>query len=231
MLVQGRRTQVEIVDVRPGIPGLTESDSFVVVPTSWLEHSLAGAVRPNVMWIRASEATATGLRDVTAGTAPDIEIMSRYEENAALRNQPLLGAVGAGFAVAFVTSVAYAVLTILFAVVLSMSVRVRDLAILRTLGLHRRQQTRLSMIEHVPPILVALPMGVLLGVAVAAAVSPALGLGALSGSAGNAPLVIDWSLLLMLSVGLLLLSLAAVGIGSWLARRAAIVNGLRVTSD
>jgi putative ABC transport system permease protein len=117
------------------------------------------------------------------------------------------------------------------AVVLSTSQRTRDLAILRTLGLHRRQQTRLSMVEHVPPILVALPMGVLLGVAVAVAVAPALGLGAMSGSAGNVPLVIDWMLLITLSIGLLLLALVAVAVGSWLARRAAIVNGLRVTSD
>jgi putative ABC transport system permease protein len=231
MLVQGRRIQAEVVDVRPGIPGLTSADAFVVVPMAWLEHALESSVRPNLLWIRAPETTASALRDVSGGTAPGVEVVSRYEENVRLRNQPLLGAVGAGFLVAFVISVAYAVVTILFAVILSIGMRSRDMAILRTLGLHGRQQTRLTMIEYVPPILVALPMGILLGIAVASAVSPALGLGALSGSAGEVPLVIDWAALITLSIGLLLLALVAVGAGSWLARREAIINALRLTSD
>jgi putative ABC transport system permease protein len=157
--------------------------------------------------------------------------VSRYEEYAALRNEPLLGAVGAGFSAAFVIAVAYAVLTIFGAVILSTARRTRDVAILRTLGLNGGQQTRLTMIEHAPPILVALPVGIGLGIGVALTVAPALGLGALSGSGGNVPLSIDWVILAALAVGLAVLALVAVVVGSWLSRRAAIINALRITSD
>jgi putative ABC transport system permease protein len=116
-------------------------------------------------------------------------------------------------------------------VLLAASQRTRDLAILRTLGLNSRQQTRLTMVEHVPPILVALPMGLALGIGVAVAVTPALGLGALSGSPGAVPLVVDWVSMIALSAALAVLSLVAVVIGSWLSRRAAIVNALRITSE
>lgn len=231
ILVQGRRVELQVADVRSNVHGLTAADAFVVVPLAWLEHALAGDVGPTVMWISAPEDAAAALAEGNSPFAADIQVVSRYAEYAALRNQPLLGAVGAGFNLAFSVSVAYAVLTILGAVLLSASLRTRDLAILRTLGLSSHQQTRLTMVEHVPPILVALPMGLVLGIGVAIAVAPALGLGALSGSSGDVPLVVDWASLAALSAALVALSLFAIVVGSWLSRRAAIVNALRITSD
>jgi putative ABC transport system permease protein len=230
ILVQGRRVQLEVSDIRSHVAGLTTAEAFVIVPIAWLEHGMGGEVRPTVLWLRAPAETAASLEQGTSFAA-DIEIVSRYGEYTALRNQPLLGAVGAGFTLAFGISVAYAVLTILGAVLLAASQRTRDLAILRTLGLSRRQQTRLTMVEHVPPILVALPMGLALGIGVAVAVAPALGLGALSGSSGGVPLIVDWASMVTLSAALAVLSLVAVVLGSWLSRRAAIVNALRITSD
>jgi putative ABC transport system permease protein len=158
-------------------------------------------------------------------------LSSRYGAYASLRDEPLVGALGVGFTVALGSSIAYAVLTILGAVILSAGRRTRDGAILRTLGLSGAQQTRLTMTEHVPPIVLALPLGLALGIVIAVAVAPALGLGALSGSSGSVPLVTDWTALAVLSTLLALVALVAIVLGTWLSRRATIVNALRITSD
>ena len=233
LTVVGRRVEMQVADVRPGLPGLTTGDAFVIVPYSWLEHAVGRALPPTVMWIRVPAEAVAALNErigADAGTGV-INLVSRYDAYAALRDEPLVGAVGAGFALAFGISVAYAVLTILGAVILAVGRRTRDIAVLRTLGLNGRQATRLTMVEHAPPILVALLPGLALGIGVALAVAPALGLGAFSGSSGEVPLVIDWVALAALSAALATLALAAVVIASWLARRAAIMNALRITNE
>jgi putative ABC transport system permease protein len=227
----GGGVQMQVVEVRSGIAGLATGDAFVIVPHSWLEHALGGDVPPSVMWIRVQPDAVAALSERTGADAGAIRLTSRYDVYAALRDEPLVGAVGAGFASALGVSLAYAVLTILGAVLLSAGRRTRDVAILRTLGLNGRQATRLTMVEHAPPILVALPLGLALGIGVAFAVAPALSLGALSGSSGAIPLAIDWVALAALSAALSAVALAAVVVGTWLSRRATIINALRITNE
>jgi putative ABC transport system permease protein len=229
--VLGRRVQMQTVEVRSGLPGLATGDSFVLVPYSWLEHALGLDVRPSVMWIRVPADAVGALNEWISADAGAINLVSRYDAYAALRDEPLVGAVGAGFALAFGVSVAYAVLTILGAVILAVGRRTRDLAVLRTLGLDGRQATRLTMVEHAPSIVVALLPGVALGIGVALAVAPALGLAAFSGSSGDVPLAIDWVALAALSAALATVALAAVVIGSRLSRRTGIMNALRLTNE
>ena len=231
IVVLGRRIRLEVVEARQELAGLTAGDSFAIVPYAWLEHAMKRDVPPSLMWIRAPAESVGALRDHISAHAGTIDLASRYDAYVALRNEPLVGAVGAGFGLAFGISVAYAVLTILGAVILSVGRRTRDLAVLRTLGLNGRQQTRLTMVEHVPSIMVALLPGIALGIGVASAVAPGLGLGAFSGSGGDVPLAIDWPSLAALSAALAALALAAVVIGSWLSRREAVVNALRMASD
>ncbi len=229
--ILGRRVKVQVVEVRAALPGLTTGDSFVIAPYSWLEHALKRDVPVTAMWIRVPAEGVGALSERISADAGAINLVSRYDAYTALRNEPLVGAVGAGFALAFGVAIAYAVLTILGAVILSVGRRTRDLAVLRTLGLNGRDATRLTMVEHAPPILVALLPGLALGIGIALAVAPALGLGAFSGSTGDVPLAIDWVALVALSAGLAALALTAVLIASGVSRRTAILNALRITSD
>lgn len=231
MTVLGRAVEVQIVDVRTSMLGLTVDDAFVIIPLAWLEHAAAHAVEPTVIWARASMAGAEALAELGSVDQGEIRVVSRYAEYSELRNEPLVGAVGNGFLAALGVSVAYAVLTILGALILSASRRTRDVAILRTLGLSRGQQTRLTLLEHAPPILVALPVGIALGIGVALAVTPALNLGALAGSQGPIAVTINWATLAAVSVALAVVALAAVIVGTWLSRRAAVLNALRISSD
>jgi putative ABC transport system permease protein len=227
----GRPVEMQVAEVRSELNGLVTDSSFVVVPYSWLEHAVGREIAPTLMWIGALPEAAAPLSELSGPGDDTVRLTSRYEQYAALRDEPLVGAVGAGFALVLAVSLAYAVLTIMGAVFLSAGRRTRDVAILRTLGLNARQATRLTMIEHAPPILVALPVGVALGIGVAFAVAPALGLGALSGSSGAIPLVVDWVSLAALSAALSAVALLAVVVGTVLSRRVAIINALRITSD
>jgi putative ABC transport system permease protein len=231
MSVLGRPVQFQVVEVRGALPGLTINDAFVVIPFAWLQHTAGRDVEPTVMWVRVPVEGATQISERASAEGLDIRLTSRYDDYAALRDEPLAGAVGKGFLLALGVSVAYAVLTILGALIQSATRRTRDVAILRTLGLNRGQQTRLTMLEHAPPILVALPVGLALGIGVAYAVTPALNLAALAGSQGAIPVRIDWLPLSTVSLALAIVALAAVVLGTWLSRRAAIVNALRLSSD
>lgn len=229
--VLGRLAEFQVVDVRSALPGLAIDDAFVVIPYAWLVRIAPRDVPPTVMWVRASPEAAQALAEVAGADHREIRLFSRYDEYAALRDEPLAGAVGSGFELALGVSVVYAVLTILGALILSAARRTRDIAILRTLGLNRGQQTLLTMLEHAPPILVALPVGLALGIGVALAVAPGLNLGALAASQGAIPVTIAWVPLATVSVALALVNLMAVAIGTWLSRRAAILNALRLSSD
>jgi putative ABC transport system permease protein len=226
-----RSLELQVVDVRSDLVGPATSDSLIIVPYSWLQHAVGPDIPVSVIWMRIAPEEVATVRSRSGADEGAVSLISRYDAYDALRNQPLLGAVGAGFALAFAVSVAYAVLTILGAVVISAGRRRRDVAVLRTLGLNRRQQTRLTMAEHAPPILLALAPGLALGIGVAVAVAPALGLGAFSGSRADVPLAIDWLALAALSAALAALALAAVVFGSWLSRRTAIINALRIGSE
>ncbi len=229
--VLGSGMTFEIVDVRPAAPGLATDDAFMVIPYSWLENAALREMVPTVMWIRATPEGATALVNRATEAESELRVVSRYDEYEGLRDEPLVYAVGAGFVLALAISVAYAVLTILGALILSAARRTRDVAILRTLGMNRGQQTRLTLLEHAPPIVVALPVGLVLGIGVALAVTPALNLGALAGSRGAIPVTVDWIPLIVVAAALAIVALAAVLIGTWLSRRSAIVNALRTSSD
>jgi putative ABC transport system permease protein len=111
--------------------------------------------------------------------------------------------------------------------VLSAAGRTRDLAYLRTLGVTARQALELTVMEHGPPVVLALIPGVLLGIGIAILVEPGLRLATFVGSSG-VPLSIDWGALALLVAGLASVVAMAVGAGTWLARRARPTDALRM---
>ena len=67
-------------------------------------------------------------------------------------------------------------LTIIGAVILSAARRTRDLAFLRTLGVTDVQALALIVMEHGPPVVLAIIPGVALGIGIAILCEPGLGL-------------------------------------------------------
>ncbi|HEX6656135.1 MAG TPA: hypothetical protein VF153_08000, partial [Candidatus Limnocylindria bacterium] len=92
------------------------------------------------------------------------------------------------------------------------------------------QALELTVMEHAPAVLLAVVPGIALGIGVALLLEPSLGLSTFVGAGGVQPFV-DWPALALLSA--ILLGVVAVAIlgGTWLSRRARLVNALRVGEE
>jgi putative ABC transport system permease protein len=140
-------------------------------------------------------------------------------------------AVVGGYGLAVVIAAAYLALTIIGALILSAARRTRDLAYLRTLGVSGGQSLGLTVMEHAPPVVLALVPGVLLGIVVASLTLPSLGLGTFAGASGALPMFVDVRSLVVLIAALVGVVAVAVTVGTWLSRRARLVNALRMNED
>lgn len=166
---------------------------------------------------------ATSVGVFAAATAATIDAV---QDDAAILS-PLDTGTLRTFQVGIVVAGVYAALALALAPVLTGRPRLRDLTYLRALGLSRRHAFGLAAVELVPPVLVALVLGIALGFAVAYLVEPGLNLAALGG--GGRPGVRPDPLAPALLAGALLLvsACAALATGA-VAGRANVSRALRM---
>jgi putative ABC transport system permease protein len=231
MSVSGKMMTFQLVQRRASFPGIGEPASFAVVPLNWV-HAAFGdrPLHPSVMWLRASREAAGPLAARIAEQAASVRIVSRYDAYARLHDAPLRAAIANGYGLALLVAAMYLALAIIGAVVLSAARRTQDLAYLRTMGVTAAQALALTIVEHAPPILLALLPGVALGIGVAFLLEPGLRLTALVGTSG-VPLFVDWSTLALMVAVLIVVVAAAVAAGTWVSRRARLVDALRMSED
>jgi putative ABC transport system permease protein len=221
-----------IVERRATFPGIDNRVPFAVVPLTWVQAAHEDrTLLPTRLWLRGSTDIAEPVAAAIAGASGDARIVSRHAVAAALRGNSMGQAVIAGYGLAVLVAAAYMALTIIGALILSAARRTRDLAYLRTLGVSAPQSLALTVMEHAPPVLLALVPGVALGLGVAVLVLPSLGLGTFAGTSGPIPVHVDAVALTVLMAGLVGVVAAAVIAGTWLSRRARLVNALRMGED
>ena len=228
--VLGQAMTFRLVEQRASFPGIAESAPFAVVPFNWIQAALGSPEPPTVMWLRGPADVAGPLAAAIAAVGGSTRIVSRHDVYEALRGAPLVAAIATGYALALVVAAMYLALAIIGTVVLSGARRTQDLAYLRTLGVTARQALALTFVEHAPPVLLALLPGVALGIGVAFLLQPGLGFAAFVGTSGL-PLFIDWAALALMVAALIGVVVAAVTAGTWLSRRARLVDALRIGED
>jgi putative ABC transport system permease protein len=217
-----------VVELRDTVPTRSAGDAFVVVPRERLRAALVDRQLPSTsLFVRASDGAASELRELIGDTQGAVTLDARAERLAALRARPLVGAVVVGFLAALAVSVAYAALAVIVSMLLSGSARARETAHLRTMGIGRGQVTWMTVVEHAPPVLVAMAAGLGLGVAVAWVVLPGLGLSAFTGSAADPVLTVDARNLVLLAVALLAIVATGVLLAAWSQRRADPATAVR----
>ena len=232
MTVAGRELTFRVVEQRATFPGIDARLPFTVVPLDWVRAAGGSEGLPILRyWLRGSAEAAAPLAAAIEGAAGSARTISRHDAYAELRETPLGQLVVTGYGLAVLVAATYMALTIVGAMILSAARRTRDLAYLRTLGVSAPQSLALTVMEHGPPVLLAVLPGVGLGVGVAILCLPALGLGVFSGTSDEVPLAVDALALGLLIVALIgVVSLAVAG-GTWLSRRARLVNALRIAED
>ena len=225
--VVGTSLAFRVVEQRDTFPGLGARSTFAIVSFEWLRAAFDKPPSPSVFWVRGSDGTGERLATAVAAAGGQGHVVSRYEAFAALHDAPLEAVIATAYATALVIAVVYMAMAIVGAMVLSAVGRTRDLAYLRTLGVTARQALGLTVMEHGPPVVLALIPGVALGIAIAALVEPGLGLATFVGLSG-VPLYVDWTALALLAGSLIGVVGLAVAIGTWLSRRARMADALRI---
>ncbi len=226
--VAKQKLTFRVVERRASIPGVSSVSNFAIVPLNWFRATGPGAsLEPTVMWLRGSDDAAAPLVTMAAAASGKVRLVSRPDAYGALHDSPLGSAVADGFGAALDVAVLYLAITLVCAVFISTAGGTRDLAYLRVLGVSARQALGLTSVENAPPVLLALIPGVLLGIGVAVAIEPGLGLADFVGASG-VPLFVDWPTLGLVVVALAAVVIVAIGAGTWLARRERLVSTLRI---
>jgi uncharacterized membrane protein (DUF2068 family) len=206
---------VEIVGSFHRFPSLDPETPAVVtdLPT-YLARAFSderAVVQPAEWWLGAIHDRELAVR-LQAAPFRSIGVVSRRASERALLDDPVavgvIGALALGFAVAAIFAIAG------FAANAAAEARSRRLefAVLRSLGLRRRQLTGLVTLETALVVMLSLVAGAVVGLLVSRLVLPSVGLG-VSGARPVPPvrLVVPWTTVLGLELGLLAV-LATIGI-------------------
>jgi putative ABC transport system permease protein len=229
MTVVGEPLTFQLVERRETFPGIGVPTSFAIVPLEWVRAATPDepAPIPTVLWVRAS-GDALDAVAAAIGSPVSARIVSRYDAYAVLHDAPLASGVVGGYALALIVAAMYMALTVVWALILSAARRTQDLAYLRTLGVTGAQALWLTVMEHAPPVIIAILPGALLGIGVAFLCEQGLALGTFVGTSSRVPVVVDWASIAVLLVGLVGVVAAAVAAGTWLSRRASLADALRI---
>ncbi|MFW6692155.1 hypothetical protein [Streptomyces sp. MAR4 CNX-425] len=179
-------------------------------------------------------ATPAALRAAAPGTGPGSpygELLIAAEERAADRDDGVLGTIRGAHAACAAPAAALALLTLLAELLRSAPERARTTAYLRLIGLGRRGATALGALQLAPLALAAAAGGLALGLALPAALGPALDLRALTGGPAPPPHRPGLLLTAALTAGVLALVAAAVAADAAASRRSRRLAALRVGED
>jgi len=217
----GLRAHFRVVELRDVIPTLAAGQSAVMAPRHLVRAASTGPnpLPDTTLFVRATPDAADRLRDAAAASGTGATVASQAELVDTRRDRPLVAAIGTAFLAALGVSIGYAALAVVISMLLAGAARARETAQLRTMGVGRAQIVGMTLLEHAPPIIVAMAAGLGLGLLVAWVVLPGLGLGAFTGGATDPVLTIRPLEVGLLSAGLVAIVAVGVLLGAWAQRR------------
>lgn len=218
--VQGQRVELVAVERQERLAGMPAGAPVVAVPLDALRAALGERiVRPNRLYVRG------GAVDALREAVPGDTVLSRGEVHRSLDDSPLTAGTLDGFRGGAVLGGVLAGLAVVLAAALTARARGRDVAYLRALGLSGRQALGLAALELVPLALVALALGVGLGLAVPHLIAPGIDLTAFTG--GEPMITANLAALALLAGSFLAVLAVAVVAAGASARRAQLGRVLR----
>jgi len=228
LAIPGGRGTYQIAQVRQRFPGMGSVPNLIVVPYAALEAAFpTRPLSPTTLFARGSPDGEAALRDAVAPYQRRLSMVSRPQLFTALHDVPLSAAVTDGLALALIVTLAYSALALACGLILALAARRRDMALLRTMGLRTRQVMALVLLEHGPVLLVALTVGVALGIGLSWLVQPGLQLEVFTGPGVDVRLRLDPLHLLALGVVPILIVATAVLAGAWLVQRGELAGAVR----
>ena len=228
-----RDAVVEVVATVAGPSPFGPSGMWIAVDRAHAAKVVCPTFSPTIVLIDIAEgASVSQLRaSLTDVLGPGSTTVMPDEVAAEHQADPGSGALAAGLFGAIGTVAVLLAIAIALTLVLSSAARGRLFALLGALGLPRRQELGLVAWELAPAIIVSVPVGALLGLALVPVVSSGLDLTVFTG--GTAAPVIDFGgvTTAALVVLFLVVALAAVTAAYLFARRTAAARTLRTIDE
>ncbi|MEW9547968.1 FtsX-like permease family protein [Nonomuraea sp. NPDC050783] len=165
------RVKVTVRGVIDSVPGFRSGGKFLVLPLSVLTRPAV-----NTLLVKGDVAPA-----VLARLVPSATVETQEGALAAIRDDPLTGAVRATLVVVTVALGFYALVAVVLSLVVGAADRAAAVSFLRTLGLSDRQARRLTVLEVLPMVLVTALAGFGLGLGLPAALGPGVDLSSYAG--------------------------------------------------
>ena len=206
----------------------TRRQDWVLLPLARIQEASRRELQPQTIYATLQPGAAPPLRDLVAQYASVARMTERQPLFDRLATTPLMVAVRGGFAVAVAVALGYSALALWAALALAIASRRRDLALLRTMGLSTREVLGVVMVEQGPLIVVGLAGGVIVGLALALLLVPAMGLEGLAGADPRIELVIDPLAVALIGVVPIAAVSLLVLLAAWATRRADLSRAVRV---
>lgn len=218
-------------ELRSSFPGVTGTTPTVIAPLNDIRAVENLAARPTDVFVRARADAAEELTHVLGPQNAVVRLTSQQVLYDEIRDEPFARAVETSLRLTFVLCTGFAVVAAVSSLALMADARRRDFGYLRTLGLNRNQGLALTMIEQMPPVLIATIVGTLLGVATARLLEPTINIGAFTGP--GLPASVQTDALLIGATGLVLIGAvsASVVIFGILDRRQDLGNLVKVGDE
>lgn len=230
--IDGQTLTFRVEGFVASFPGIARTEPFVIAPFESVAAAWQGSPpRPTTYFLRGPAGLEGGLRAKQEDGPGMPLVTSRYERFAAMHDAPLVAAVVGGFAVALGVAGAYAALAVVAVVILHAQRRSRELAFLRTLGLTERQVAGLTLVEQGLPVVLALVVGVALGLGLAWLLAPGIDLAAFSSRGTTVLLQVDPGSIAGVVVAVVAVVAVAIAASSWLARRLDLGQALRIGEE
>lgn len=205
--------------------GIPAGTPFAVASLQAIDRQAHVAFRPNRLYVRGVSVSAA--RRAAAATAPGASVTSRADVVAGLRASPFVGSVLDGFRFAIALAAAYAAVAIVLLALIASRSQARDLALVRTMGGSPRQVLLLAAAELVPPLAVAVVLGLGLGAALLYLVAPAIDISFFTGN-GSRLLSVPWIPAFAVGGAAAAVAASAVVLAAIRARRAELNRVLRI---
>jgi putative ABC transport system permease protein len=219
-----------VAETRDRFPGLPVDRAFVVANVDSIQAVSGVTLRPTVLYLRAPESAFDEI-DAATRSARGSVLAARGRLYDLIDGAPLVAGVGRGFRLAFWLTTFFAVVAAVAAFALTSKSRLRDLAYLRTLGLSSRQAVGVTIVEQLPPVLIAAAVGSALGVGMAVLFEPGIDLTAFTGPGLEAGLRIDMTGIAIIICGLTIAVLTAVGVFGYFTRKDNLGGILRLGDE
>ncbi|MDQ6658757.1 MAG: FtsX-like permease family protein [Actinomycetota bacterium] len=218
----GNGKTLNIVGTGPFPTGLGVAKDWVLVDITVADSLLNTGDVPDNMLISERPGADNAAIDAAIRmiVGPNAVLQRPGDAIAALKAAPTIGGMRTALIVSTILGVLLMALAVLVTAVSGTNARNRLLAVLRLLGLNRRQVAQLASWEQTPPALTAAVVGGGFGVGLAALIGAVVDLRAFTGGAGQPALSIaPWALVVVIG-GFVAVIVLAVAISAALAQRA-----------